>query len=304
MNVRDLLDLRVICQAGSLRKAAEALGVTQPTLSNRIARLEDQLGSALFDRSSGRSRPTELALFIAARAGALASEADALVRDATRIAGGRSGLVRIGIGVVPLKMLLTDMAPPIEESIAGCSLELITGHTAQLADNLLQRRLDMVVSAPMDGGRDSIQSELLLDVPIIVVAHPDHPLCATPPADLHSLFQYPFASTVLEQHYRNLLHGQGIEFERLDGRLVCSDYELLIRAVARRAKLFTAGPRIVFEQAIAAGRLRVVDFEAPFRHRIHLHSVRDTYPLPAVIRAQEYLRRAFRSVQEAASGVS
>lgn len=300
MNVRDLLDLRVICEAGSLRRAADVLGVTQPTLSNRIARLEDQLGSALFDRSGGRSRPTELALFVAARAGRLAGEADDLVRDVRRIAGGRSGLVRIGVGVVPLKMLLADIVAPIEESLAGCSLELTSGHTAQLADNLLRRKLDMVVSAPMDGGHDVIQSELLLDVPIIVVAHPDHPLCATPPADLRGLFQFPFASTMLEQYYRDLLHGQGIEFEHLEGRLVCSDYDLLIRAVARRPKLFTAGPRIVFEQAIATGRLRVVDFESPFRHRIHLHVVRDTFPLPAVMQAREYFRRAFRSVQEAA----
>ena len=299
MNVRHLLDLRVICETGSLRKAAEVLGVTQPTLSNRIARLEDQLGSTLFDRSGGRSRPTDLALLVAARAGQLANEADALVRDAKRMASGRSGPVRIGVGVVPMKMLLANMVPPIEESLAGCSLELITGHTAQFADNLLRRKLDVVVSAPMDPGHDVIQSELLLDVPIIVVTHPDHPLCVTPPVDLRSLFQYPFASTLLEQHYRELLHGQGIEFERLEGRLVCSDYDLLIRAVARRPKLFTAGPRVVFEQEISAGRLRVVDFESPFRHRIHLHVMRDAFPLPAVVKAQEYLRRAFKSVQAA-----
>ena len=68
MNVRDFLDVRVICETGSLRKAAVVLGVTQPTLSNRIAHLEDQLGAPLFDRSRGQSQPTDLALFIARRA--------------------------------------------------------------------------------------------------------------------------------------------------------------------------------------------------------------------------------------------
>ncbi|MBK6350499.1 MAG: LysR family transcriptional regulator [Proteobacteria bacterium] len=37
MDVSDLLDIKAICDAGSYRKAAETLGVTQPTLSNRIA---------------------------------------------------------------------------------------------------------------------------------------------------------------------------------------------------------------------------------------------------------------------------
>jgi DNA-binding transcriptional LysR family regulator len=41
VNVRDLLDVRVICETGSLRKAATVLGITQPTLGDRIAHLED-----------------------------------------------------------------------------------------------------------------------------------------------------------------------------------------------------------------------------------------------------------------------
>mgnify|MGYP003403565181 CR=1 FL=1 len=45
MDVSDLLDIKAICDAGSYRKAAEALGVTQPTLSNRIAYLEGKLGA-------------------------------------------------------------------------------------------------------------------------------------------------------------------------------------------------------------------------------------------------------------------
>ena len=86
MNVRDLLDVKVICESGSLRKAALVLGVTQPTLSNRIAHLEDQLGSRLFDRSRGQSRPTDLALFIAGRSDAISVEASRLVQDIRRVA--------------------------------------------------------------------------------------------------------------------------------------------------------------------------------------------------------------------------
>ena len=98
MNVRDLLDVRVICETGSLRKAATVLGITQPTLGNRIAHLEDQLGAPLFDRSRGQSRPTDLALFIAGRAETLSDEAKRLTREIRRVASGNTGLVRIGLG--------------------------------------------------------------------------------------------------------------------------------------------------------------------------------------------------------------
>ena len=49
MNVRDVLDAKLICETGSPRKAAVVLGVAQPTLGNRIAHREDQIGVPLLD---------------------------------------------------------------------------------------------------------------------------------------------------------------------------------------------------------------------------------------------------------------
>ena len=84
MNLRDLVDVKAICDAGSFRKAAASRGVTKPTLSNRIAHLEDQLGTVLFERSRGRSRPTEPARSIAARADGIAETASLLAGEISR----------------------------------------------------------------------------------------------------------------------------------------------------------------------------------------------------------------------------
>ena len=58
MDVSDLLDIKAICDAGSYRKAAETLGVTQPTLSNRIAYLEGKprRGTAVKGHRTTRGR--------------------------------------------------------------------------------------------------------------------------------------------------------------------------------------------------------------------------------------------------------
>ena len=50
------------CQHANLGRAAEATASSQPTLSRELARLEQVLGYALFDRVSGRLRPTARAL--------------------------------------------------------------------------------------------------------------------------------------------------------------------------------------------------------------------------------------------------
>ncbi len=180
MNVRDLLDVGVICETGSLRKAATVLGITQPTLGNRIAHLEDQLGAPLFDRSRGQSRPTDLALFIAGRAASLSDDAKRLTREIRRVATGNTGLVRIGLGPTPTRLLLASIVADINERWPGISLEMVSGYTAQLAEALLQRELDLLVCPPMDVRHDAIASEPLLETDIVVVVGADHPMQSRP----------------------------------------------------------------------------------------------------------------------------
>lgn len=59
---RQLGLFRAIMRHGSLNRAAELTGTSQPTLSRELARLEQVLGFALFDRVRGRLRPTARAL--------------------------------------------------------------------------------------------------------------------------------------------------------------------------------------------------------------------------------------------------
>jgi DNA-binding transcriptional LysR family regulator len=76
MDVRSMLDIKAICDASSYRRAADVLGATQPTLSNRIAYLEGQLGAQLFDREHGRSRPVRVHRRAGCHATAAGSDGD------------------------------------------------------------------------------------------------------------------------------------------------------------------------------------------------------------------------------------
>lgn len=51
MDIRQMRHVMAIHHAGSFARAAEELGLAQSTLSKSIARLEDQLGVTLFERS-------------------------------------------------------------------------------------------------------------------------------------------------------------------------------------------------------------------------------------------------------------
>ena len=296
MNVRDFLDVRVICETGSLRRAAVVLGVTQPTLSNRIAHLEDQLGAPLFDRSHGQSRPTDLALFIARRAETMADEAGRLAEEVKRLASGKGGLVRIGVSPVPSRVVFPDLLISIADRFPNISLDVLSAPTTQLADDLIARKLDMIICPAMEGDHPEIASELLLDTDIIVVARPGHPLCTDPPATIAGLFKYPIALPIAEKHYLDTVkRDYGIDIENLPGRILCSDPSMLASVLQKSDRLFGAAPRFYFSPEIDAGLLCIVATPVPLRHFLFLHWNRDAFPLPAIVGVQEAIRLAFAS---------
>jgi hypothetical protein len=88
----------------------------------------------------------------------------------------------------------------------------------------------------------------------------------------------------------------GIDIDRCVGRVVCSDFELLVRLVTHSTRFFTAGPIFSFAPEIASGQLRVLDTPIPFRHRVAMHMNGDAYPLPAVSKVQQIIRDVFGSI--------
>jgi DNA-binding transcriptional LysR family regulator len=296
LEVRDLLDVKTICEAGSFRKAAEVLRITQPTLSNRIAHLEDQLGVPLFNRDGGGSRPTELAQFIASRAAVIGRDASLLARDITRLASGQTGLIRVGTGPAPGRALLVSVVDKVAEVLPKLSLELHFGNTRQLGEQLLNRELDVVVCHPIEGVDPAIVIEQQLEIDNVIVAHPDHAMFKGPPPGISEVFRFPIAIPFLEDRYRQILSGYGIDIDQQVGRVVCSDFEMLVRLVTQSMRYFTAGPIFAFVPEIKSGQLRVLDTVLPFKHRVAMHTNAEAYPLPALKRVQQIIRDAFGSI--------
>ena len=62
MNLKPFQYALVLAQAGSFSKAAEELGISQPSLSQYIKKAEQQAGMVLFDRTNNNVRPTDAGL--------------------------------------------------------------------------------------------------------------------------------------------------------------------------------------------------------------------------------------------------
>jgi DNA-binding transcriptional LysR family regulator len=92
--------LRVLCaiaDAGSLRKAAVRLEMTQPAITAQLQRIEAALGGPAFLRGAEGCRPTPLGQFLVARARSLLADMDSLLEAAVGLAAdGERRQLRIG----------------------------------------------------------------------------------------------------------------------------------------------------------------------------------------------------------------
>lgn len=299
MDIRDYLDVALICRTGSFSRAAADAGVTQAALSLRVARMERELGAQLFDRRRGRSQPTNLALFIASRAASLGEDADRLDRDTRRLASGKTGAVRVGMGSAAAIALTRTLVSAVMDSHPGLALEFVVGSVALLAQGLAKHDLDMVVCPPLNDPADDVRSEPLLESDLVVVAAPSHPFFASPPKGIRELFEYPFAMTPLETRYRELLRrNYDVDVDELEGRVVIADFGTLIRIVTESDRLFTAIPRFAFLSELTQGRLAVVHVPVPFRHTVQLHTNPRAFPLPATEIVREIVRGCFVQMRE------
>src|SRR5262249_44115139 len=108
--------LLAIAANGSLAKAAQSLGVSQPNLSAAVARLEDQLKVKLLERSVTGSHLTPVGEVIAQRASRVIHETEQMIREATLMADGGAGFLRLGFGTALSEVFMTRLVERLAAS--------------------------------------------------------------------------------------------------------------------------------------------------------------------------------------------
>jgi DNA-binding transcriptional LysR family regulator len=96
VELRQLRCVEAVVRLRHFTRAAEELHVAQSALSHQIRRLERELGTPLFERTSRRVTPTEAGDAIAARARRVLAEIDGAREEVDEIRGVQRGQISIG----------------------------------------------------------------------------------------------------------------------------------------------------------------------------------------------------------------
>ena len=159
-----------VAQAGSLSRAALALGSSQPTLSRQVAQLEAQLGHALFERTTRGVRLTEAG--VALRVPVERMREQALQFEL--VAAGRSqslaGTVRVTASDVYSAYVLPPLLRALRESHPEIQIELVA---SDRIENLLERDADIALRTARPR-QTALVARRLADQPLGLYAHRDY----------------------------------------------------------------------------------------------------------------------------------
>jgi DNA-binding transcriptional LysR family regulator len=174
VDLRRLEIFAKVAELGSFSRAGEALFLTQPTVSEHIRALEEELGVQLLDRLGRGTTPTragELLLGYARRMLALGREA----RQAMDQFQGRLiGELVVGGSTIPGEYVLPGLVGRFKRKYPEISICLLIGGSRQVSAWVEENRVEVgVVGAPP--GARSLQASPLMADELVMVMSADHP---------------------------------------------------------------------------------------------------------------------------------
>jgi len=194
-DLRDIRYFTAVVEHGSLTLAARELNVSQPTLSHAIARLEEALSGAVWQRLPNRRAgvvPTELGKRVLERGGRALAELSALEQDAARLRGVEAGELHVGSVQSLAATLLPRCVAPFLSRYPKVVLELplITSETAP--ELIRNGKLDAALMVGPSPAAGTLKAQRCGEQELVLVVRTDHVLAKKARVPLSSLARQPF----------------------------------------------------------------------------------------------------------------
>lgn len=147
MTIHQLRIFWAVAQAKSYTKASKMLGLAQPSLSQQITKLEDELGSRLFDRGFSQIKLTDVGDYLFARAGQIIATIEETEEGLKQFSKKTRGVLKIGM----LSSVARNVLPPtmkgFTNNLPDIEINVLEVTPAEAIDLLYARQLNIAVLA-------------------------------------------------------------------------------------------------------------------------------------------------------------
>lgn len=193
-----------VARTGSFTRAAALHHVAQPSLSQQIRRLEEELGTPLFDRTGGKVRLTPVGSALLPRAERILAAVQAAVQEVREFIGLERGRVVVGTTPISGSHLLPPVLVHFHRQYPGVMVTLREESTAALLDLTLRGEVDVsLVTHPV---RDpELETVPLITEDLLLAVPPGHRLAATGQVELAAVAGEPFILLKEGMGFRNVV---------------------------------------------------------------------------------------------------
>lgn len=246
-----------IVEGGSMVRAAEAIGLTQPAVTKAVRDLERDLGVELFARGNRGVTPTVYGEALVRHARCVLAQLVHAAEEIDDLAHGIGGRVAVGTLLAASARLLPRAITRLRIERPRVIVDVVEGTNDRLQPMLLHGDLDMVVGRLSEfRHRAGVHQESLYDEEIVILSRPGHPLALDEHlrlADLRSAdWILPPPETTLRRQLEKAFFDAALEPPRC---AVQSVSLLTNRRLLHETDLIGAWPRGVAADDLAAGRL-------------------------------------------------
>jgi len=190
----DIRRLEVFCRVLELKsftRAAEAVLLTQPTVSENIRLLEETVGERLLDRLGREVLPTPAGRILYGYARRIIQLRDEAMQAMHQYRGDLSGTLSLGASTIAGSYILPPLIESFRASHSSIQLHLRIADTAAVVEELLQDRLELVLvgAAPKD---QRLEYEEAFADELVLVLPPGHAWAGRESVSLAELAEEPF----------------------------------------------------------------------------------------------------------------
>lgn len=173
--VRQLRYFVTLAQVGQYRRAAEQLGLSQPSLSQQIAALEDVLGIRLVERGRRGAQLSTGGREVLVHAQKVLDDVDGLMETANRVGRGGTGTLHLGATVTIGPYFLPRFLRHLHNEHPDLKLVARDGVPRDLQEELLAGTHDLILTQLPVAETDFVVQPLYREPMLLAVAR-DHPL--------------------------------------------------------------------------------------------------------------------------------
>ncbi len=297
MNIHRLAIFCKVLELRSFTKAAEAVCLTQPTVSEHVRALEEVVGEKLVDRLGREALPTPVGKILYQYAKDIIRLRDEAVQAIEKFRGNLSGTLCIGASTIPGTYILPELIGDFKKMCPSIQITLKISDSTEVVDRIADGMVEFgVIGASWEDRRITLE-EVFSDE-LVLAVYRGHPWEARRSVGIEELAEQPFIlrerGSGTRMVMNQALDAIGFSATRLNLVAEMGSTEAVRQGIKSRIGISILSRRAVAED-VEHGSLFIVSVEGLHLYRpFYLAQRKNRQPSPLCSAFLDYLRTQSR----------